>query len=145
MVPLPGSATRMSPAVVGATAELGLTNIGERLRMGARSAPSTTRVKIRMKHLSIRDDPLLLPRPGEKKSGEEKDVFPTAFLQLECQTSARRLTVWKERHHCSRAGLRGATSAILHQGHVDVPTVAGSEIIAIRPGDADGHLLRCAS
>src|SRR6267142_614350 len=87
MVPLPGSATRMSPAEVAA-AELGLTNIGERLNVSVKSAAHTTRKQTRMEHLPM----------------------VSAFLQNECQTSARRLTIRKHRPTAVRAELNECQS-----------------------------------
>src|SRR5258706_16343896 len=104
MVPLPGSATRMSPAAA-ATAELRLTNIAARLRMSAKSAASTTREKIRMGHLPM----------GE---GKEKVVF---LLQRECQISAApnyRETTPLSFGERRRAGHRGSAGARMHQDHV---------------------------
>src|SRR5882762_11341939 len=93
MAPLPGSATSTSPAVM-ATAELGLANIAATLKMSAKSAASTTREQIRMANLQW------VKTPRRWSSRE-------CCLQRECQTSAPRLTIWKQRHAVRGTSARG--------------------------------------
>src|SRR5882672_1190015 len=105
MVPLPGSATRMSPAEMGA-AKLGLTNIGERLNVSVKSAAHTIRKQTRMEHLPMVERLPAVRMPDIRAAPNYSETLPLLFA-------------------------RSSTSARADQDHVDVATVARFECIGV--------------